>query len=176
MHTISKEQIEQVIEALCVAEHADEGECDAAKLMLQGLLAQPDQEPVACAWAVRRTDGSLQLFFVEESARRESECGMWRNPVIPLYTHPPAAFVPITADMVTDEMVFAYTENTDGDCISFHDEIASAVNAYARAKSNTPLKMLSVEEIDGLNHGFKNYEDAIKVFCAKNNLTLGAKK
>ena len=62
--------------------------CESAIAALEADIAQA-VEPVACAWAVRRNDGGLQLFFVEESARRESECGMWRNPVIPLYTAPP---------------------------------------------------------------------------------------
>lgn len=69
-------------------------ECWAAKQAREAIAALEADiahagEPVACAWAVRRNDGGLQLFFVEESARRESECGMWRNPVIPLFTTPP---------------------------------------------------------------------------------------
>ena len=81
----------------CTFEHDDVA---AHEVMLEARLAlsqpvQPEQEPVACAWAVRRNDGGLQLFFVEASARRESECGMWRNPIIPLYIAPPQSAQPV---------------------------------------------------------------------------------
>lgn len=49
------------------------------------------------------------------------------------FGQPTQAFKPITADMVTDEMVFAYTSATNHERISFHDEIAAAVNAYHKA-------------------------------------------
>ena len=46
-----------------------------------------------------------------------------------LYTHPPAPKL-VTVDDVTDAMVFAYTSAANHERISFHDEIAAAVNAY----------------------------------------------
>ena len=74
--------------SICDAGFSVRYDANKAIAALEADIAQA-VEPVACAWAVRRNDGGLQLFFVEESARRESECGMWRNPVIPLYTTPP---------------------------------------------------------------------------------------
>lgn len=40
-------------------------------------------EPVA--WATRRGDGGLQLFFLKASAERESFCQMYKTPVLPLF-------------------------------------------------------------------------------------------
>jgi hypothetical protein len=53
---------------------------------------------------------------------------------IPLYTHP-APFIPITADMVTDEMVAAYGANFNSwDTPTYSEQIEAAVNAYMGSK------------------------------------------
>jgi len=59
-------------------------EADKLAMECKGLRDAWSAEPVA--WATRRSDGGLQLFFLKESAERESFCQMHKTPVIELYT------------------------------------------------------------------------------------------
>jgi hypothetical protein len=102
MANISKEQIEQAIEALNThPDHDTENVNDEAVAMLQGLLAQPEQDPVAWIWKYQ--DGSEEVVFVKPH-RLDPEFHDIPSSIIPLYTHP-APFTPITAGMVTKEML-----------------------------------------------------------------------
>ena len=118
MHTISKEQIEFAIDAI------NTGDTAAAR-MLQGLLAQPECEPVA--YVQFASSGNIRLWSKEPDDR------VVTPPIVPLYTHP-APFVPITADMVTDEMVAIYCHSGLSSRSDNSEMIAAAVNAWGAKK------------------------------------------
>jgi hypothetical protein len=151
MPNISKTQIEQTIAALCIAEHADEGECDAAKLMLQGLLSQPEQlskdalidiicQHTALTYHCTRTwqawgVGTMTQDDFEEVNESDLPDELADAILAKITTHP-APFTPITADMVTDEML-AQVHKANTEAISGYSEkllFAKVVNAYMGAK------------------------------------------
>jgi hypothetical protein len=82
-----------------------------------GLLAQPEQEPVA--WINKDST------YVELSTKST----VYGSHTIPLFIHPPAAFVPITADMVSNDVWEAFIE-TPGARGGPQSVIAAAVNAW----------------------------------------------
>jgi hypothetical protein len=135
---ISKEQIEQNIAALISAKEAsatslhygvdkaqvalDISDINETLTMLQGLLDQPEGEPVGI---VVYKPKMLRVGALNTA-------GMALPDGTRLYTHP-APFTPITADDVTAEMVDAYIRQRH----SFKDHrvvIATVVNAYMKGK------------------------------------------
>ena len=102
-YTITKAQIEQVIDAIEDQTSYYTGEFSAAVDMLQGLLAQPEQEPVAYQWKCAFTKNKWMEVTKEEYhiAAQTNDVLSGSGSVRVLYAHlPPSS--------VTDEMVGAY--------------------------------------------------------------------
>jgi len=118
-YTISKAQIEQVI--ACLHCDAEETKLDEVEVMMQGLLAQPEGEPVATvtSW----TNGSYWRNYKLE----------WHKDVpegTKLFTHP-APFNQITVDDVSHDMEIEFTKQfTNGAGMTNDEMIAAAVNAF----------------------------------------------
>ena len=83
---------------------------DEAVALLQGLLAQPEPEPVATL----HDDGYYT--FKKGKKPYKSDFVGWK---LDVFTRPPAAFVPITADMVTDAKVIEHAAQTLAKCMDF---------------------------------------------------------
>ena len=90
--------------------------------MLQGLLAQPPQEPVALPQLPHPFFMNRVLGQLFDSVQMHQYAVKYLD-----LCHPLAAFVPITADDVTDEMVKRYRNTTLRNYEK--DLIAAAVNA-----------------------------------------------
>jgi hypothetical protein len=125
MHTISNAQIEQVLSVLRIQWSAaipdGEPEINAAKNMLQGLLAQPAQP-----------DQQAKL-FLRVRAQLEQEWGVLKK-LKEAYTHP-APFTPITADDVTNEVVISVCSTINRRAggwgtVNPKEIIVAAVNAW----------------------------------------------
>ena len=121
MPNISNELIKSLMETLdsysCGAHHPD--------LLL--LLAQPEVEPVAHMYP-----WDLERFATNETMGHAYSVavGCADGVSVPLYTHP-VPFTPITADMVTDEMVAAFkAPEVDDPVYDTKGYIAAAVNAW----------------------------------------------
>jgi hypothetical protein len=105
MPQISKEQIEQAIEALNThPDHDTENVNDEAVAMLQSLLDQPEGKPVCYEYQAK----SGLWFPFTDQRHQDNTIADGTYPIRPLYTHPPAPRKPITAEMVTAEMIDAY--------------------------------------------------------------------
>jgi hypothetical protein len=125
MYTISKQQIEQL---MLITSNSPANA--SLHRMLQGLLAQPEQEPVAigckcseCSEWQRWTPSGMTCKNGHGGARGINQR---------LFTHP-APFTPITADDVTDEMVNTYHKDI---AFSHYAKyvIAAAVNTWGAKK------------------------------------------
>jgi len=128
MHTISKEQIEQAIAAIIDIEQP----VDDAVDMLQGLLAQPEGQPVEYQWQSPFSQGTWRSVVKSEFdlLKKSDVVVSGVASVRALYTHP-APFTPISADDVTDEMVENFNKQFTNGAGATNDEmIAAAVNAW----------------------------------------------
>jgi hypothetical protein len=129
MPNISKDLLNQAIHAIKIP-HDFKSETLAK---LQGLLDQPEGEPVAWYTDDHLTDRSAATYS-KDMMRRWQDKG-W--PVTPLYTHP-APFTPITAEDITSEMhtewIKIFTESNLMCCPKDGVVMAAAVNAYIGAK------------------------------------------
>jgi hypothetical protein len=133
-YTISKEQIEQVAYALTKTyRHAAKNgmlegfpDIETPKDMLAGLLAQPEQEPVVISKIKIPTNTMEQQFAYYE--QRGYAKGIAAS----------KPFTPITAEMVTDEMLHEWLANTFGGQsmggVTGVDMISAAVNAWGAKK------------------------------------------
>jgi hypothetical protein len=123
MPQISKKKIKHVIDAFtaCVASHQspDEESSDEVLNMLQGLLDQPEGEPVAWMTSIGR------LCSTETTNLEQGLMYGWQ----PLYPHP---VTPITAEDVTYKMMVECNNNTDA--VLSPSDFAAAVNAYLGSK------------------------------------------
>jgi hypothetical protein len=131
-YTISKKEIRQAVHVLKACLHHPDA--DDAIAMLQGLLDQPEGEPVA--WQIKFKDEHGTQRNVTYTHNAIGDYRQIDPDAIcePLYTHP-APFIPITADMVTDEMVAAYGANFNSwDTPTYSEQIEAAVNAYMGSK------------------------------------------
>jgi hypothetical protein len=98
---------------------------------LRQLLDQPECEPVRYEYQAK---SGLWFPFTNQH-HHDNTVNDGTYPIRPLYTHP-APFTPITADMVTDEMVtLAMKLNNSGESpYSARHAIAAAVNAWGAKK------------------------------------------
>jgi hypothetical protein len=131
MPNISKTEIGKAVQVLKACLHHPDA--DDAIAMLQGLLDQPEGEPVC--WLVK-TEEDSELGILPYTVICETEHGAGIREMLgafQVYKKPHPA--PITADDVTDEMVDTFNSQfTNGSGMTNDDVIAAAVNAYVRAK------------------------------------------
>jgi hypothetical protein len=132
-YTISKKEIRQAIHVLKACLHHPDA--DDAIAMLQGLLAQPEGEPVARLLICKRPflvlTETVARTYEEYPVQQAKADNCWAEST-PLYTsHVP--FTPISADDVTDEMVTTYHKDM---AFSHYAKyvIAAAVNAWGAKK------------------------------------------
>jgi hypothetical protein len=117
MPNISKKEIRQAVHVLKACLHHPDA--DDAIAMLQGLLDQPEGEPVA----YMNSDD-----LCADTAFRWVKLEVFTEP---LYTHP-TPFTPITAADVTPKMMVECNNNLASDISTA--EFVAAVNAYMGAK------------------------------------------
>ena len=119
-YTISKKDADEICEM--VYDHGFKA-YDKVVKKFEGLLAQPEGEPVAWMTSIGR------LCSTDSTNMEQGLSYGWK----PLYTHP-APFTSVTADDVTDEMV----DSLDGyDFINYAEPkalIAATVNAYMKGQ------------------------------------------
>jgi hypothetical protein len=104
-------------------------EIAALKAQLQGLLDQPEVEPVAHMYP-----WDLERFATNETTAHAYSVavGCPDGVSVPLYTHP-APFTPITADDVTDEMLDTYIADIDQHkLMDVKIDVAAAYNAVGK--------------------------------------------
>jgi hypothetical protein len=206
-YTISKKQIEQAIDAI------NTGDTDAAR-MLQGILAQPEQEPVDLDFARAMCRGAgISLVSRDFIERFADFVGDWKKGdfILPKYAEldmqscfdawqafdpdlaiaqpvqPPAAVAPISADDVTDEVTHKLWNIgllTTSRSQHAKETVATIVNAWGAKQTAKHLQMLTNAEIlntlacsgEQVARQSRAYELVQQAFCAKNDLTLGAKQ
>jgi len=119
MHTISKEQIEQAIDAV------QTGNTEAIR-MLQSILDQQECEPMGLlkVWSDGSYSCGAKHYHDEDIPEGDYLIGSANS----------EPFVPITEDDVTDEMVEEYKYKAHLDCTNRKFNIAVAVNTWGAKK------------------------------------------
>jgi hypothetical protein len=95
---------------------------------LQGLLDQPEQEPVAM-YQYQMANGS---WIDQDKQSYDYNVRHGEANVRIVYTHP-APFTPLTADMVTDEMLLTFLDVIDQP-MNYRATLAAAVNVWGAKK------------------------------------------